>query len=387
MDELGEEMVGWRRHLHRNPELSFQEQETSRFVHETLDSFGGLEVSRPTPTSVMARLTGTRPGPILALRADIDALPITEENNYEFASQRPGVMHACGHDGHTAMLLASAKILAGAKDQLRGEIRFLFQHAEEHPPGGAEEMVQEGVMDGVDAVLGLHLWSHLPVGKIGINYGPMMASPDTFKITVGGAGGHAAMPHLATDAIAVGSQIVSNLQHVVSRNIDPLDSAVLSVTKFSAGTTHNVLPETAEIIGTVRTFDPGVRERVPELMERVVGGIAWAHGASHEFEYQYGYRPVVNDEGLTRDIEQTAREVFGEEGVELMRPNMGGEDFSGLQQKAPGCFVLVGAGNEGKGITYPHHHPRFTVDEGALPYGVKLFTNAVFKLLNGSRVN
>jgi len=379
---MGDEVIGWRRHLHRNPELSFQEEETSRFVYETLESFGVLELSRPTPTSVVARLVGERPGRVVALRADMDALPIEEENDFEFASKSPGVMHACGHDGHTAMLLGAAKVLVGMREEINGEVRFLFQHAEELYPGGAEEMVEAGVMEGVDAIVGIHLWSGLEAGKIGVVYGPMLAAPDTFEISINGRGGHAAMPHQTTDAIAIGAQVVANLQHVVSRNVDPLQNVVVSVTKFAGGTTHNVIPGTVEMVGTVRTLDEEVRAKVPEMMERIIGGVTAAHDASYSFEYQRGYRPVVNDEEVTRVVEETVREVFGERALEMMPPIMGGEDFSAYQRVAPGTFVFVGAGNEAKGITYPHHHPRFTVDEDALENGVKMHVNVAFGLLD-----
>ncbi len=375
------EVVGYRRHLHRNPELSFHEEKTAQYVYETLESFGGLQLLRPTENSVVARLVGERPGRTLAIRADMDALPIQEENDFEFASQNPGVMHACGHDGHTAMLLGTAKLLAGMKDRINGEVRFLFQHAEELFPGGAEQMVEAGVMDGVDAVIGIHLWASLPVGKIGVAYGPMMAAPDTFEIRVKGSGGHAALPQETVDAIAIGAQVVTNLQHVVSRETDPIDNVVLSVTKFSGGSAYNVIPGTVEMLGTVRTLDPEVREKVPEIMERVVKGITSAHGAEYEFEYQFGYRPLINDDEVTRAIEETVRETFGDEALEIMRPTMGGEDFSAFQQKAPGAFFWVGAGNEERGIVHPHHHPLFTVDEDAFPYGIKAFVNATFKLL------
>ncbi len=382
VDEVKEQVIKWRRYLHENPELSFHEENTAQFVYETLASFGNLELSRPTKTSVMARLIGKEPGKVLAIRADMDALPITEENTFEFASKNPGVMHACGHDGHTAMLLGTAKILSGMKDQIKGEVRFLFQHAEEIFPGGAEEMVQAGVMDGVDMVIGTHLWSPLEVGKIGVVYGPMMASPDTFWITVYGKGGHAALPHQTVDSIAVGAQVVTNLQHIVSRNTDPLDNLVVSVTQFVAGTTHNVIPGSVKMWGTVRSFDAKLRETVPALMERVVKGITEAHGATYEFKYEKGYRPVINEHTVTRLMEETVREVFGEEALDMMKPNMGGEDFSAFQQKAPGCFFYIGAGNQEKGIVYPHHHPLFTVDEDALEKGVKLFVHAAFKILD-----
>jgi amidohydrolase len=282
------------------------------------------------------------------------------------------------------MLLGTAKILSGMRDRIRGEVRFLFQHAEELSPGGAEEMVEAGVMDGVDVVMGTHLWSPLEVGRIGVTYGPMMAAPDIFEITIKGKGGHAAMPHQVVDSIAVGAQVVTNLQHVVSRETDPVDDVVVSVSKISGGTTHNVIPGTVEMVGTIRTLDPEVRKRVPELMERTIKGVTEAHGAAYEFRYKPGYRPVINDQEITRVIEETVKDVFGEDTLEIMRPNMGGEDFSAYQQRAPGAFFYVGAGNEAKGIVHPHHHPRFTIDEDALGYGVKTFVNAAFRLLDGA---
>jgi amidohydrolase len=379
--ETKEQVIAWRRHLHQNPELSFQEEKTSQYIYDTLQSFGNLEITRPTKTSVVARLIGSQPGKTLAIRADMDALPIQEENTFEFASQNPGVMHACGHDGHTAMLLGTAKILSGLKDQIKGEVRFLFQHAEELFPGGAEEMVQAGVMDGVDLVIGTHLWSPIPKGKVGVVYGSMMASPDTFWITVNGKGGHAALPHQTIDSIAVAAQVVTNLQHIVSRNTDPLDSLVVSVTQFIGGTTHNVIPGSVKIWGTVRSFDPTLRDSVPARMERIVKGITEAHEATYDFKYEFGYRPVINNNEVTAVIEETVREVFGEEALDMMRPNMGGEDFSAFMEKAPGCYFYVGAGNEEQGITYPHHHERFTIDEDALEIGVKTFLHATFKFL------
>ncbi|UKK97187.1 M20 family metallopeptidase [Brevibacillus brevis] len=381
VEEIMDQVIAWRRYLHENPELSFHEEKTAQFVYETLLSFGNLEVSRPTKNSVMARLIGSQPGKVLAMRADMDALPITEENTFEFVSKNPGVMHACGHDGHTSMLLGTAKLLSGMKDQIKGEVRFFFQHAEEVYPGGAEEMVQAGVMDGVDMVIGTHLWSTMEFGTVGICPGPMMAAPDTFWITVLGKGGHAALPHETIDSIAIAAQVVTNLQHIVSRNADPLDNLVLSVTQFVGGTTHNVIPGAVEICGTVRSFDKNLRESVPGLMERVIKGITEAHGAGYKFKYEFGYRPVINDAEVTKLMEEVVEESLGAEWVEHMRPTMGGEDFSAFQQKAPGCFFYVAAGNKEKGITYPHHHPRFTIDEDALEVGVKMFVNAARKIV------
>jgi len=377
-----DEVVGWRRHLHRNPEMSFQENETSRFVYETLESFGGLELFRPTTTSVVARLVGQRPGRVVALRADMDGLPIEEENDFEFASRKPGVMHACGHDGHTAMLLGAAKVLLGMRERIRGEIRFLFQHAEEQPPGGAGQMIEAGVMEGVDAIIGIHLSSYLPVGKIGLGYGPMGAAADTFELSISGKGGHAARPNKVVDTVAIAAQVVTNLQHVVSRNADPLDNVVVSVTRIAGGTTHNVIPETVEMEGTVRALQEEAREKVAGTMKRVIEGITEAHGASYSFKYRRGYAPVINDESVTRVVEETVQKVLGEAAVERMPPAMGSEDFSAFQRVTPGSFFSVGARNEEKGIIYPHHHPRFTIDEDALPIGVKVFVCAAFELLD-----
>jgi amidohydrolase len=383
-DELKAQVIAWRRHLHRNPELSFQESETAQFVEELLRSFGGLEISRPTRTSVLARLIGARPGKVLALRADMDALPIQEQNEFEFASSRPGIMHACGHDGHTAMLLGAAKLLAPRRDSLEGEIRFLFQHAEELPPGGARELVEAGVMDGVDWVVGSHLSSRLETGKIGIAYGPMMASPDTFHITITGKGGHAAAPHTTVDPIIIGAQAIINLQQIVSRNTDPLERLVVSVTQFIGGTAHNVIPGTVELCGTVRSFSPHIRKSVPEQMHRILRGITEAHDGTYELRYELGYDPVVNEEQITRIVEQAAIELFGSAAVEAIPPGMAGEDFSAYQQKAPGVFFNVGAENKALGIVYPHHHPRFTIDEEALDYGVQVFVRTAEKLLDWS---
>jgi len=380
-EEVQPKVVEWRRYLHQHPELSFHEVETSQFIYETLQSFGNIELERPTKTSVIGRIHG-RPGKTLAIRADIDALPITEKNTFPFKSQNPGVMHACGHDGHTAMLLGTAYVLSQLKDELNGSVKLIFQHAEELYPGGAEELVQKGVMDDVDWVIGAHLWSPLPIGKIGIVYGPMMASPDTFTVTIKGKGGHAAIPHEAIDTIAIGAQVVTNLQHIVSRNNNPLEPLVISVAKFVGGSTHNVIPGSVEMMGTVRTFNPAVQEEVAKRMEQIIKGITSAHGADYTFNYIKGYRPVINAETTTKIMEELVREIYGDEAIDYTAPSMVGEDFSAYQQKAPGTFIFIGAGNPEKESTYPHHHERFTIDEEALEKGVTLFSRATFRFLN-----
>lgn len=382
IEEVKEEVIGWRRYLHMYPELSFQEVKTAQYVYETLKTFGDLEISRPTKTSIMARLKGQQPGKVIALRADMDALPIEEENDFNFVSRNLGVMHACGHDGHTAMLLGAAKILTKLKGQIRGEVRFLFQHAEEQPPGGAQEMVNAGVLEGVESILGAHLVSTLPLGKIGLSYGPMMAGADTFNITVLGKGGHASQPDQTIDPIAIGAQVVTNLQHIVSRYQDAQETSVISVTQFHAGSAINVIPSTVTIGGSVRCFNPDLQKKIPNFIERIVKGLTEAHGATYQFNYQFGYAPVINDEEVTRVIDETVCEVFGEDCRELVKPMMASEDFSAFQKVVPGSYVSIGAGNGEKGIIYPHHHPKFTIDEQALADGTKLLVHGTLKLLN-----
>ncbi|MCU0635238.1 MAG: amidohydrolase [Gemmatimonadaceae bacterium] len=384
-DAITDQVIAWRRHLHARPELAWEEHETSSFVAETLRAMddGAFEITRPTATSVMARLVGggSGTGRTIALRADMDALPIHEENDVPYRSQADGRMHACGHDGHTAMLLGVARLLRAARAQWAGEVRFLFQHAEEQSPGGAEEMVQAGVMDGVDAVAGVHLWAGMPYGQIGVLAGPMMAAPDNFFITVRGSGGHAAQPHLCIDPIAIGAQLVTTIQHLVARRVDPLDPAVVTVTYFRAGTTTNVIPDTAELWGTVRTFDPTLRAKAREWLEQMTRGLCDAHGATYDFRWLEGYRPVINDPMVAARLQGVVRREFGDGWLADMRPSMGGEDFSAFQQRAPGAFAFIGAGNAAAGIVHPHHHPRFQIDERALAVGVRYLASAARELL------
>lgn len=379
-DALREQVISWRRHLHAHPEVSFQEHATSQFIHDVLAAIPGLTVTRPTATSVVAHLRTDRPGRVIAVRADIDALPIDEANDVPYRSTISGAMHACGHDGHTSIVLALATILARHRDSLTGEIRFLFQHAEELSPGGAEELVQAGVLDGANEVIGLHLWASMPMGRIGLISGPAMAAPDTFQCTITGKGGHAAMPHDTVDPIVVGAQVVSALQHVVSRMVDPLDPAVLSVTQFIAGSAFNVIPNSAYLSGTVRTFDAQLRQVIPQRMEQLIRGITEGFGATYDFTYELGYRPVVNDPALTERLAGVVARTFGDHVLDPMRPSMGGEDFSAYQQRVPGVFAFVGAGNVEAGITFPHHHPRFDIDERSLDVGLRYLLAATLEL-------
>jgi amidohydrolase len=365
--------VAWRRHLHAHAELSFQEHETASFVRERLQTFGQLEVATPTPTSVVATLRGRRPGRTIALRADMDALPIHEESGVDFASQNEGVMHACGHDAHTAMLLATARMLAEMRDELPGEVRLVFQHAEELPPGGATEIVASGALEGIDAVLGCHVVSDMEVGKVAALDGACSAAADTFSVRIDGRGGHAAFPHTTVDPIAAAAQAITSLQQIVSRETPPLESVVVSVTRIAGGTADNVIPQSVELGGTVRTYSEELRARTREAMERIVSGVAAAHGADVTFKYFEGYQSVVNDPTLTMLV----RQVAGERLIDWP-PQMAGEDFSAYLGLAPGCFFLVGAGGDG---AFPHHHPRFTIDEDALAIGIDTMTQTALRFL------
>lgn len=367
---VDEDVIAWRRHLHRHPEVSFEEHETSAFVASTLGGFGGVEVTRPTETSVLGRLVGSEPGPVVALRADIDALPILEESGVEFASEREGAMHACGHDGHTAMLLGAAQVLADG-GLARGEVRFIFQHGEELAPGGARELIAAGVMEGVDFVYGCHLWTPLEYGKVAAVPGNWMAAADFFEITVSGRGGHAGLPHTAVDTVACAAELVGALQHIVSRRIDPLQPAVVTVGSFHAGDAPNVIPGEAVLRGTARSFDPDVRALIPKLIEEIGHGICAAHGASFALRFVFGYKPVVNDEAAT----ELVRSVVRDELVDL-DPIMGGDDFSAYQAEAPGCYAFIGTGGP-----FAHHHPRFVIDERALAIGTRMHVDVARRVL------
>jgi amidohydrolase len=385
VETVRDDVIGWRRHLHQYPERSFHEERTAQFVADTLAGFGGLEITRPTPTSVLARLIGALPGPVLAIRADIDALPIEERNTHDFISKTPGTMHACGHDGHMAMLLGAVKVLVGHRDALAGEVRFIFQHAEELYPGGAEELVKAGVMDDVDVVIGAHLWLPLEVGKVGVKAGPLMAAPDIIRMTIIGSGGHAALPQQTIDPIAIAAQVVTNLQLIVSRNVDPLQPSVVSITRIAGGTTHNVIPSEVELEGTVRTFDEALRIEMPKMIERILAGVTSAHGANYTFTYERGYRPVVNDERASELLRRAVVRALGDDVLTEAIPTMGGEDFSAYLQVTRGAFFFIGARCEDRGIVNPHHHDCFDIDERALDYGTRIFVAAALDFLGPDR--
>ncbi len=372
-------VVAWRRHLHRHPEISFAEVETSRFVRAELEAMG-LEVTQPTATSVLARVQTGRPGRTIAVRADMDALPVQEEADVPFASEVPGVMHACGHDGHTAVLLGVARLVSELRQHLRGEVRFVFQHAEEQLPSGAPELIEAGVLDGVDAILGQHLWAPLETGRIAVIAGPAMASTDAFEIVVGGSAGHAAFPHTTVDPVAVGAQIVTNLQHITARETDPLQALVVSVTGLrSDSVAHNVIGARARLIGTIRAFDERVRDAGRDALSRIAEHVAMAHRATVTVELRGGLPVLVNDPHLAAVVRDVVRRAYGAAALTELAPLMGSDDFACYQLVVPGVYLVVGAG--GGAPRFPHHHPRFTIDEAALEIALRVLTESTCSLL------
>jgi len=368
IEQRKERLIEDRRWLHSHAELSFQEYETSAWLYEQLEEIGGgLILSRPTPTSVMAVLKTGVPGPVLAVRADIDALPMTENSGLPFASLHPGAMHSCGHDGHAASLLTAVRVLTERKEELKGEIRFIFQHAEEAPPGGAREVIAAGVLEGVDEVYGYHFTSTMETGTFGIKSGVLTSATDEFTIVVQGKGGHSSMPQECVDPVVIGAQIILALQSIVSRRLNPRETAVLSVCRTEAGQAYNIIPNTMTLIGSVRTFSEEVREQIKEQIRMTAEGIAAAQGASVKFDYKYGYDSVVNDPAMAEKGEALIRDTFGDEAVVKLNPLMPGDDFCYYHKDHPGFFVEIGAGSKEKGITAPHHNPAYQLDEDALP--------------------
>lgn len=368
LESAYEDMVVIRRHLHMNPELSFKEEKTAQYIYDFYAELG-VEVRQGVGgNGVVARVTGGRPGKTVALRADFDALPIQDEKDVPYKSTVPGVMHACGHDGHTATLLQLAKAIHELKEDLAGEYVFIHQHAEEYAPGGAISMIEDGCLDGVDVIFGTHLWSLTPSGTIEYLAGPVMAAADRFDITIQGAGGHGAAPHQTKDAIVIGSQLVMNLQQLVSRRVNPIDSAVLSIGSFVAQNAFNVIADSAKLGGTVRTFNPEIRDLMEREMKRVVDGTALANDCAIDFEYVRGYPAVVNHEAETAFLKTVAESIPNVGSVVESTPQMGGEDFAYYLEKVPGTFFFTGAKPENP---YPHHHPKFDFEESAMLLAAK----------------
>lgn len=366
LEECYQDVVSWRRYMHQYPELSFKEEKTAQYIKEKLLSFG-LEVKTNIGGyGLIGILEGVQAGKTIALRADFDALPIHDEKEVPYKSHNPGVMHACGHDGHTAALLGTAQALSQYRQQLKGNIIFIFQPAEETPPGGAKVMIEDGVLAGVDYVFGAHLDSQTPIGKIAVGEGYRMAAVDKFAIQIQGKGGHGARPHEAIDSIVIGSDIVSSLQKIVSRGVNPLQSAVVTIGVFQSGTAFNVIADKATIEGTVRTFNEDIRNQIEKQMKSIVEGITTAFGATYTIDYLNGYPALYNHEGETETIRELFAQEFSEENIVEMKTSMGAEDFSYFLLEKPGTYFRVGSQNEDEATHYAHHHPKFDFDERAL---------------------
>lgn len=376
--DLYDEMRSWRRHLHANPELSFEEYETTAFIQSLLNQWG-LPYDSPLPTATVVHLHGVEPGPVLLVRADIDALPIQEENPVEYASNRPGVMHACGHDGHTAILLGLAKYLSQRRGLLRGEVRLLFQHAEEVIPSGAPAIVEAGVLTGVMAAVGLHLWSLMDTGTMSLTSGPVMASDDRFDVTIIGAGGHAGLPHQTTNALAIAAGLVSQLETLVSRRVDPVTPAVVTIGSLHAGNVYNAISGEAWLSGTVRALSPSTRDQLESELVRFITAYAAAHEAEADVQYQRGSPTLTNNAGVVDFARPAAEASVGALGVVSSPPFMGGEDFAFYAERVPAVFAFIGAG----GLNgFPQHHPLFDIDERALAIGLDFLKGVVDRWTN-----
>jgi amidohydrolase len=375
-----EYVISLRRYFRMHPETGGEEYRTQEKIMSELRTMG-LQPRTAAGTGVIADIQGAKPGRTVAVRADIDALPIQDEIEQPYRSTYEGKCHACGHDAHIAIALGTANILNTIKPELAGTIRFLFQPSEEKFPGGAQAMIEDGAMEGVDAVIGAHVWQPFRSGTVGISYGRTMASPDEFTITIQGKGGHGSMPHQTVDPLFLGAQIIVALKTIVGTDVNPLEQAVVSLGMFKAGEVFNIIPDTAVIKGTVRTFDYNVRMTIFDRIDRIAKGICEAAGATYAFDKFLGYPPVINDRSTAQAAAKAAREVWGDNAAFEMEPVMAGEDFSYYQQQAPGAFVFIGVGDPEKGIVYPHHHPKFDIDETALCSATNFMARTVVNIL------
>ncbi|MCC5894442.1 MAG: amidohydrolase [Alkalibacterium sp.] len=380
------ETVAWRRHLHAHPEPSFEEVETARFVREKLESFGLDDIRTDVGNGygIVGRINGKYPGPTIALRADFDALRVTEEVDVSFKSTNPGVMHACGHDGHTAALLSVAKVMAKHKDELHGNIVLLHQHAEEVIPGGAKSMVEDGALEGVDYVFGIHLGATQPLNKVYYNVKFGSANSDSFLMKIQGKGGHGAAPHDTHDALTVGTQIVTSLQQIVSRMTDPVKPAVLTFAGFqSGGEAYNIIADSTEIKGTVRTLHQDVQQKVERKLREMSEHIAAAYDSKIELDYTKGYPAIENTPEVVEKVKDSFLSIFPEEDVLEIGESMGGEDFAYFLKDKPGAFLRVGAQPPEKTDAYPHHHPKFEIDERSLLRSGEVFLSIINTYLQG----
>ena len=395
--EIEDKLIEWRRDFHQNPELSNREFKTAEKIAKHLTDIGLQVETNIAKTGVVAILEGDQPGKVIAIRADIDGLPVTERNDLDFKSEvkttflntETGVMHACGHDTHIAILMATAEVLSKHKDKIKGRIKFIFQPAEEGPPpgeeGGAKLMIKEGVLENpkVDAIFGLHINSQTPVGTIKYKTGGIMASVERFVINVRGKQTHGSQPWSGVDPILISAKIIDGLQTIISREAELTnEAAVITVGKITSGTRFNIIPESSEMIGTVRTLDPKMREMIETRMKEMVEGIAKAYGGEASIIFQNNTSITYNDEALTARILPSLQTVAGEENVIIMKATTGGEDFSFFQEKVPGVYFFLGGMTAGNSESFPHHTPDFMIDESGLLLGVKAFIQISIDYLN-----
>ncbi|MGH1362255.1 MAG: M20 metallopeptidase family protein [Calditrichia bacterium] len=370
-----ERIVAIRRDIHMHPEVGFDVHRTAAIAAAELQKFGLAVKEGIGKTGLYADLNIPGATKRIALRADMDALPILEQNDLPYRSTRDGFSHMCGHDSHTAMLIGAAEILSGMKEHLAVNVRFIFQPNEENLPGGALSMIADGVLEGVDEIFGLHVWPALQSGMLGICEGPALGQPDVFDIEIIGNGGHAAIPQLTTDPIIIGSQFVNAAQSIVSRNLGPLDAGVVSITQFNSGSAHNVIPQSAKITGTVRTFDLSVQKKIRRRLEELLSGITAAHGADYTFKYTEGYPVTFNHSASVATILRVGKGFLSEDEINYpTEPTLGGEDFAYYTQKIPGCFMFIGSRNEEKGCIYSLHDARFQLDEDCMRTGMTMHT-------------
>lgn len=384
VNDIAVEVTSDRRYLHQHPELAFEEEQTARYVAERLRRLDIAVETEVAGTGVVGLLHGVRPGKTVLLRADMDALPIEEQNDVPYKSQNPGKMHACGHDAHTAMLLGVARSLSERRQEINGTVKFVFQPAEEVPPGGARAMIEAGVLEHphVDAAFGVHIGQDLPLGTVGVTSGPMNAASDRFEVTIQGQGGHAARPHLSIDPVVIASHCILAIQTLASREVDPLAQVVVTIGSLHAGTIANVIPESATMAGTVRTFRPEVRQQIADRLPALIEGVASAMRATAEVGYAFGYPALVNNVAMANLVREVARDVVGEPRLIDRGPSMGGEDMAYFLQEVPGCFFRIGSNNPERGLIYGHHHPRFDIDEAALPVGVAMLASVALRYLS-----
>jgi amidohydrolase len=385
---LHPQIIEWRRLIHQKPELAFKEEITSKLVSQKLAEWGIEHQTGIAKTGIVATIKGSKAesnlNRVLAIRADMDALPVQEMNEVSYKSQHQGVMHACGHDGHTAIALGTAYYLQQHRDSFGGTVKIIFQPAEEGP-GGAKPMIEAGVLKNpdVDAIIGLHLWNNLPLGTVGVRSGALMAAVESFHCTILGKGGHGAMPHQTVDSVVVAAQVVNALQTIVSRNVSPIDSAVVTVGELHAGTKGNIIADTARMSGTVRYFNPEFEGFIQQRVEKIIAGICEIHGANYDLEYWGLYPPTINNVEMAELVRSVAEEVVETPlGIVPECQTMGGEDMSYFLQEVPGCYFFLGSANPQKDLAYPHHHPRFNFDETALAMGVEIFVRCVEKYFN-----